>query len=82
MRRPSRLSVGEVIFALALLWLAVTVHGPAGAWLADALAQHGGASMALALLAGALWLATGLIVVAAVLAAVWGLIQAWRRRRP
>ena len=72
---------GEILFALVALGLALVLHGPAGAILLGAMAQAGGANLLLVVLAGLLWLVSGIIIIAATLALAWLPIAAWRSRR-
>ena len=80
MTTPRRLRPGEIAFALVALWIAATVHGPAGDILAAALAP-GGAGPFLAVLAALVWLASGAMLAGALLSLVWLVVATIRTRR-
>lgn len=76
---PRRPTLGELIFDLVVLCLALVIHGPAGAFLASAQGSNG--NIILALLVGFFWLTSGAVILAAILFAVWTMRAFWRSHR-
>lgn len=74
--------VGTGCVGAIAIWLAVVLHGPAGAILKDAMRRMDGVDPVVAIGAGVLWLASGIVLLLAALSCAWYLGQLWRRMRP